>query len=61
MGMWLSEDLPEENENFISNQWNEIRVIAKGKSIKTWVNGKPAADLLSDLIAPEGVIAFQVH
>lgn len=61
MGTWLSENLPKENEAFEKNKWNKFRVLVRGNNIKTWVNGKPVADLTSSKVAPEGVIALQVH
>lgn len=45
---------------FKPGRWNHIRVEAIGDSIKTWVNGVPAADL-KDSMTPSGFIAFQVH
>ncbi|MEZ6111294.1 MAG: DUF1080 domain-containing protein [Pirellulaceae bacterium] len=45
---------------FKQNEWNKFRVEAKGDSIKTWVNGVPAADL-KDGMTPRGFIALQVH
>ena len=41
-------------------QWNRFRIEAIGTSIRTFVNGVPAADILDDL-SPRGVIALQVH
>ncbi len=40
--------------------WNLYRVEAIGDSIKTWVNGVPAADLV-DPMTQSGFIALQVH
>ena len=40
--------------------WNRYRVEAIGGSMKTWVNGVPAADLTDDM-TPKGFIALQVH
>jgi len=40
--------------------WNHYRIEAIGGSIKTWVNGVPAADLTDDM-TPKGFIALQVH
>src|SRR5262245_18112185 len=37
-----------------------MRVEAFGDSIKTWINGVPAADLV-DPVGMEGFIALQVH
>jgi len=51
---------PEASKAFKQNEWNKIRVEAKGDSIKTWINGVPAADL-KDSMTPKGFIALQVH
>ena len=45
---------------FKQDQWNHYRIVANGDSIKTWINGVPAADLVDDLTAT-GFIALQVH
>jgi hypothetical protein len=45
---------------FKQNEWNHYRIVCKGDSIKTWINGVPAADL-KDGLTPEGFIALQVH
>ena len=45
---------------FRQDDWNHYRIRCKGDSIKTWVNGVPAADLKDNLTA-EGIIALQVH
>ncbi len=47
-------------EAFKQSEWNHLRVEAKGDSIKTWLNGVPAADLHDDMTL-EGFIALQVH
>jgi hypothetical protein len=47
-------------EIFKPNDWNHVRVEAIGDSIKTWLNGKPRADLKDDMTA-SGFIALQVH
>jgi Domain of Unknown Function (DUF1080) len=41
-------------------EWNRMRVLAKGSSIKTWINDVPAADL-TDEMTSKGFIALQVH
>ncbi len=43
-----------------SEDWNKGRVEAIGNSIRTWLNGFPAADLLDDMTM-SGFIALQVH
>jgi hypothetical protein len=45
---------------FKQKEWNKLRVECKGDSIKTWLNGVPAADL-HDAMTPSGFIALQVH
>ena len=45
---------------FKQNDWNHYRIVCRGNSIKTWVNGVPAADL-KDGLTPKGFIALQVH
>ncbi len=45
---------------FKQGDWNSFRVECRGDSIKTWLNGVPAADL-TDGLTPEGFIALQVH
>lgn len=45
---------------FKDNDWNHVRVEAVGSSLKTFLNGKPAADLQDDM-TDGGFIALQVH
>lgn len=45
---------------FKQNEWNLYRIEAIGDSIKTWVNGIPAAFLIDDW-TEKGFIALQVH
>jgi hypothetical protein len=45
---------------FKPNDWNKIRLEARGDSIKTWLNGTACADLKDSAIA-RGFIALQVH
>ncbi|MEE2887173.1 MAG: DUF1080 domain-containing protein [Planctomycetota bacterium] len=45
---------------FKPDAWNKIRVAARGDSIKTWLNGVPAADLV-DSMTLTGLIGLQVH
>jgi hypothetical protein len=45
---------------FKRGEWNKLRVECRGDSIKTWLNGVPAADL-KDSMTPKGFIALQVH
>jgi hypothetical protein len=45
---------------FKHKEWNKFRVECRGDSIKTWLNGVPAADL-KDAVTPTGFIGLQVH
>ena len=59
---WLN-DLKENDEAraaFKQDDWNKYRVECRGDSLKTWINGVPAADLKDGLTA-KGFIALQVH
>lgn len=61
---WLSEDRedPKAKAAFKKGEWNKYRVVAKGKSIKTWVNDVPVADLVDEKSGmTSGFIGLQVH
>jgi hypothetical protein len=45
---------------FKPDEWNKFHIECKGDSIKTWLNGVPAADL-NDSMTPSGFIGLQVH
>ncbi|GAH63420.1 unnamed protein product, partial [marine sediment metagenome] len=45
---------------FKNGEWNHYRIEAIEDSIRTWVNGVPAADLVDSMTAT-GFIALQVH
>ena len=45
---------------FKPDAWNKYRVVAVGDSIKTWINGVPAADLV-DSMTQTGFVGLQVH
>jgi mono/diheme cytochrome c family protein/glucose/arabinose dehydrogenase len=51
---------PAAQQAFRQNEWNHIRVEARGDHIRTWLNGVLAADLIDSMTA-EGFIALQVH
>lgn len=42
------------------DEWNHIRIVADGPSIKTWLNGELRASI-TDSMTPRGVIGMQVH
>ena len=45
---------------FKQGEWNRLHIEAIGRSIRTWLNGVPCANLI-DYMTAEGFIAFQVH
>lgn len=53
-------DNPAARKAFKPGEWNSFKVEADGPSIKTWVNGVPAADYVDDM-TPTGFIGLQVH
>jgi hypothetical protein len=55
----LSENEPG-RKSFKNGLFNKYRIVAKGDSIKTWVNGVQTA-VLEDGMTSRGFIAFQVH
>ncbi|MES1213819.1 MAG: DUF1080 domain-containing protein [Singulisphaera sp.] len=59
---WLN-DLKENEparKAFRPHEWNKVRIVCQGDSIRTWLNGVAAADL-KDSMTPKGFIALQVH
>ncbi|WP_318345703.1 3-keto-disaccharide hydrolase [Flagellimonas baculiformis] len=59
---WLVtlENNPEAQKAFKQNDWNHYRIEAIGDTLKTWINGVPAAHLIDDKTS-SGFIALQVH
>ena len=59
---WLADlkDNEPARQAFRQNEWNRVRVEAIGHSIRTFLNGTPAADLTDDLTR-SGFIGLQVH
>jgi len=59
---WLNDlkDNEAARKAFKNGEWNHFRIEAIGDSIKTWLNGVPAADLRDSMTAT-GFIALQVH
>ena len=61
---WLSDKakVAKKTKAFKNGKWNKYRVLAKGKSIKTWVNGVVVADLVDERSKMySGFIGLQVH
>jgi catechol 2,3-dioxygenase-like lactoylglutathione lyase family enzyme len=59
---WLNDLSKNESARkaFKPGDWNSFKIECRGDSIKTWINGVPAADLKDDM-TPKGFIALQVH
>ncbi len=51
---------PAARNAFKDYEWNKYRVECRGDSIRTWVNGVPAADF-KDSMTRKGIIGLQVH
>ena len=63
--VWLDVNTPQARadvaeKSFRKGGWNEIRVRCEGPRIRTWVNGKPVADIYDDM-SRSGFIGLQVH
>ena len=64
-GGWRTskEDL-KPHKNFKDGEWNKFRIVAKGSTIETWINGTKITKLVDDEIYkthPKGFIGLQVH
>ena len=59
---WLDDlkDNEAARKAFRPEDWNKFRIECRGDSIRTWINGIPAADL-KDSATKAGFIALQVH
>jgi hypothetical protein len=59
---WLKDlkDNDKARKAFKPDEWNKFRIECRGNSIKTWLNGVPAAEL-EDSATPKGFIGLQVH
>jgi hypothetical protein len=65
-GGWITPEAElNRNSLMINGEWNRVRVLAVGRKIQTWINGKQVSDLtVPDEIHERysnGVIALQVH
>ncbi|MGK0189741.1 MAG: hypothetical protein ACI9R3_005558, partial [Verrucomicrobiales bacterium] len=52
------------HKQFRDGEWNHFRILAKGASIQTWINGRQVANLTDEEIHkshPKGFIGLQVH
>ena len=58
--LWLKEHLKVRGA-LNKEGWNRVTVMAKGQTVKTWVNGIPAAHWKGDGTYRSGYFALQVH
>jgi quinoprotein glucose dehydrogenase len=63
---WLSsaDKIKSGHRYFVDEDWNEVRIVARGPRIQTWVNGQPVEDLVrEDVYAtnPSGFVGLQIH
>ncbi len=59
---WLNtlKENPTAQKAFKQKEWNHYRIEAIGDTLKTWINGVPAAYLIDDMTST-GFIGLQVH
>lgn len=59
---WLNplDKNPAAGSAYKHQDWNKYRIEAIGDTIRTWINGVPAANLVDDM-TPKGFIGLQVH
>ncbi|MEO5996242.1 MAG: DUF1080 domain-containing protein [Chitinophagaceae bacterium] len=59
---WIIQPKPED-ENFLKQgEWNELKILAKGDEVTTWLNGHQMVFLKDEKIGKgEGFIALQIH
>lgn len=61
---WITENRTDEKARaaFRKGEWNAYRVLAKGTSIKTWINDVPVTETIDDKTGMmSGFIGLQVH
>lgn len=58
--LWLKEHAKVRN-SLNKEGWNRVTVMAKGKVVKTWLNGVPAGHWVGDGTYAKGYFGLQVH
>ncbi len=59
---WLIQPDPEKEKILKADDWNTMKIRAKGDKVTTWLNGKKMVQLSDEKIgAAEGFIALQIH
>lgn len=63
---WLSsqQKIDQGHHYFVDAGWNQLRIVARGARIQTWVNGHLVEDLVNEAAYkshPKGFIGLQIH
>ena len=62
---WLTKEQDRKRHKYFDDQsWNKYRIVAKGPTIETWINGNKVGTLVdeeAEKTHPEGFIGLQVH
>ena len=59
---WLIKPDPEKDSALKMGEWNEMKILAKGDQITTWLNGTEMVNFSDEKIgAAKGKIALQIH
>ena len=58
--LWLEEH-KKARSALKKDQWNRLTILAKGDTVKTWVNGVPAAHWVGDGTYAKGFFGLQIH
>lgn len=58
--LWLTEH-QEARDALKRTDWNRLTIMAKGNTVKTWINGVPAAHWVDDGTYPKGFFGLQIH
>jgi hypothetical protein len=59
---WLIKPEAEKDSNLKMGEWNKMKIMVKGSSVTTWLNGVEMIQITDDKIgAANGSIALQIH
>ncbi len=59
---WLIKPNPELDRHLKMGEWNTMRILAKGNTVTTWLNGHQMITITDEKIgAAKGQIALQIH
>ena len=57
---WITQERPL-TDQFKNGEWNNYLIRSQGNRIRTWVNGRPVADVATTESPLSGIIGLQVH